>query len=241
MPSISKRQFITFEQEGGSEDDLSMSSESDAFTDTEQHSIPTGGKKALLNRNKKVKMTELPEEEESTEPKTIASTASNSNTMNTTNSNTNAVYKNKQRVLVVCSRGITFRFRHLMNDLHSLLPHSKKDSKLDMKSNLNALNELCELNNCNNCLFFEIRKHTDLFMWLSKTPNGPSAKFYLQNIHTMDELKLTGNCLKGSRPLLSFDAGFDSAPHWKIVKELLTQASFFLSTYISIYIDIYRY
>jgi hypothetical protein len=24
-------------------------------------------------------------------------------------------------------------------------------------------------------------------------------------VHTMDELKLTGNCLKGSRPLLSFD------------------------------------
>lgn len=24
-------------------------------------------------------------------------------------------------------------------------------------------------------------------------------------VHTMDELKLTGNCLKGSRPILSFD------------------------------------
>jgi len=25
-------------------------------------------------------------------------------------------------------------------------------------------------------------------------------------VHTMDELKLSGNCLLGSRPLLSFDA-----------------------------------
>ena len=28
---------------------------------------------------------------------------------------------------------------------------------------------------------------------------------YITTVHTMNELKLTGNCLKGSRPLLSFD------------------------------------
>lgn len=39
----------------------------------------------------------------------------------------------------------------------------------------------------------------------------------------MDELRLTGNCLKGSRPLLSFDKTFDSAPHLKLLKELFTQ------------------
>ena len=27
----------------------------------------------------------------------------------------------------------------------------------------------------------------------------------MSTVHTMDELKLTGNCLLGSRPLLSFD------------------------------------
>lgn len=30
-------------------------------------------------------------------------------------------------------------------------------------------------------------------MWASKTPNGPSAKLFIQNIHTMDELKMTGS------------------------------------------------
>ncbi len=34
--------------------------------------------------------------------------------------------KNKQRVLLLSSRGITHRMRHLMNDLESLLPHVKK-------------------------------------------------------------------------------------------------------------------
>ena len=42
-------------------------------------------------------------------------------------------------------------------------------------------------------------------------------------MHTLDELKMTGNCLKGSRHILSFDQTFDSAPHWQLLKELLSQ------------------
>jgi ribosome biogenesis protein BRX1 len=34
--------------------------------------------------------------------------------------------RNKQRVLLLCSRGVTHRMRHLMNDLEALLPHAKK-------------------------------------------------------------------------------------------------------------------
>ncbi|TAQ86421.1 hypothetical protein B7494_g5269 [Chlorociboria aeruginascens] len=36
----------------------------------------------------------------------------------------------------------------------------------------------------------------------------------------MEELHFTGNCLKGSRPILSFDASFDSEPHLRVLKEL---------------------
>ena len=69
-----------------------------------------------------------------------------------------------------------------MNDLAALLPHSKKDAKLDTKSKLYHLNELADLYNCNNVLFFESRKHgQDLYMWMSKAPNGPSMKLHLQN------------------------------------------------------------
>ena len=39
----------------------------------------------------------------------------------------------------------------------------------------------------------------------------------------MQELNMTGNSLKGARPLLSFDATFESSPHWLLVKEMLTQ------------------
>ena len=39
----------------------------------------------------------------------------------------------------------------------------------------------------------------------------------------MGELRLTGNCLKSSRPLLSFDSRFNSTPHYQLLKELLVQ------------------
>ncbi|CAL1705245.1 unnamed protein product [Somion occarium] len=130
--------------------------------------------------------------------------------------------KNKQRVLLLSSRGVTHRMRHLMNDLEALLPHVKKDAKLDSKSHLHLLPELADLNNCNNALYFEARRHEDLYMWAAKTPNGPSIKMHVQNVHTMDELKMTGNCLKGSRGLLSFDKGFDETEWGKLTKEVFT-------------------
>ncbi|KAL8647085.1 MAG: hypothetical protein Q9226_006582 [Calogaya cf. arnoldii] len=132
------------------------------------------------------------------------------------------VKKNKQRVLILSSRGVTFRQRHLLNDLYSLLPHSRKDAKLDTKTKLYQLNELADLYNCNNVLFFEARKGKDLYIWMSKAPNGPTVKCHMQNLHTTSELHFPGNCLRGSRPILSFDATFDSAPHLVLIKELLT-------------------
>ncbi|OWB70254.1 hypothetical protein B5S30_g5745 [[Candida] boidinii] len=127
---------------------------------------------------------------------------------------------NRQRVLLISSRGITYRHRHLIQDLDSLLPHARKEPKLDTKKSLNELNEIAELYNCNNIMYFECRKHQDLYLWLSKPPNGPTVKFHVQNLHTLDELNFTGNCLKGSRPILSFDNTFDDLPHFKLIKEL---------------------
>lgn len=40
--------------------------------------------------------------------------------------------KNRQRVLLLSSRGITHRMRHLMNDLEVLLPHIKKGTHPEM-------------------------------------------------------------------------------------------------------------
>jgi ribosome biogenesis protein BRX1 len=136
--------------------------------------------------------------------------------------NTKRLYTNKQRVLVIASRGITARYRHLLEDLKKLIPHHKKDNKLDSKSEIQDVNEIAEMKSCNQILYLECRKHMDLYMYISKAPHGPSIKFHVVNIHTMDELKLTGNCMIGSRPLLNFDVKFDSEPHLQLMKSMLT-------------------
>uniref|UniRef100_A0A2K6F999 Ribosome biogenesis protein BRX1 homolog n=1 Tax=Propithecus coquereli TaxID=379532 RepID=A0A2K6F999_PROCO len=100
-------------------------------------------------------------------------------------------WKNKEKILIFSSRGINFRTRHLMKDLRMLMPHSKTDTKIDRKDRLFVINEVCEMKNCN-----KSKKKEDLYMWLSNSPHGPSAKFLVQNIHTLAELRMTGNYLK---------------------------------------------
>ncbi|EEC20102.1 ribosomal biogenesis protein, putative [Ixodes scapularis] len=48
---------------------------------------------------------------------------------------------NKQRVMIFASRGITFRDRHLMLNLRTMLPHSKPESKMEKKDPLVVINE----------------------------------------------------------------------------------------------------
>mmetsp|Transcript_8837 Transcript_8837/g.9715 ORF Transcript_8837/g.9715 Transcript_8837/m.9715 type:complete len:344 (-) Transcript_8837:65-1096(-) len=133
-------------------------------------------------------------------------------------------YRNKQRCLVLCSRGVTARYRHLLEDLRTLMPHHKKESKLDPGEEGvgRSINDICEMRGCNTVLFLECRKRQDAYLWLGRTnsSSGPSARFHVSNIHTMDELRLTGNCMKGSRPLLTFDKCFEQIDHLKLLKEL---------------------
>jgi len=163
-------------------------------------------------------------------------------------------YHNKQRLLLLASRGVTARYRHLLEDLRTMIPHSKKESKLDVGKNYSgsgagggqgaAVNEIAEVRGCHSVLFLECRKRgQDGYLWLGRTSHansafegegaeevvgkkhlmitgGPSIKFHITNIHTMDELKMTGNCMKGSRPMLSFDKAFDTVDHLKLVKHL---------------------
>lgn len=129
-------------------------------------------------------------------------------------------WTNKQRVLVFGSRGLSYRDRHLMENLRTLMPHHKPEVKKE-KEDLKIIDELAVMKNCNKIVYFEARKKQDLYLWISEASRGPSVKFLVRNIHTMGELKMSGNCLKGSRPLLSFDESFNT-PHYAIMKELLT-------------------
>ncbi|XP_014487600.1 PREDICTED: ribosome biogenesis protein BRX1 homolog [Dinoponera quadriceps] len=130
---------------------------------------------------------------------------------------------NRHRVLIFATRGINHRHRHLMEDLKTLMPHHRPECKMERTKTLQVVNEMCEMKNCNKAILFEGRLKRDLYMWIANVSAGPSVKFLVENIYTMGELKLTGNCLKGSRPLLSFDESFIKHTHYSLLKELLTQ------------------
>ena len=121
---------------------------------------------------------------------------------------------------MLCSRGVTSTFRDLAENVLKLLPHGYKDPKFNKREPLTAITEIAQLAGCRYVLYFEARKRQDLYLWAAGTA-GPSAKFLVQQIKPMEALWLTGNCLLGSRPLLSFDGSFDQSPHMRLLKQLL--------------------
>lgn len=132
-------------------------------------------------------------------------------------------WRNKQRTLVFCSRGVTARFRHLCDDVRKMLPHHKSEPKFEKRSSFYEINEVCELKNCNNVVFFEARRREDLYLWIGRVPTGPTIKFQVLNVHTTQEVKLAGNCLLGSRPILHFDKQFSEISFLKLIKGLFIQ------------------
>jgi len=62
-------------------------------------------------------------------------------------------------------------------------------------------------------------------MWVFNSPNGPSLKFQVNDIHTLHEPKMNGNCIKYARSILNFDNSFSQQKnaHLMLIKEMLTQ------------------
>jgi len=128
----------------------------------------------------------------------------------------------KKKVLVMCSRGVTTTSRELVEDLLKLLPHGRKEPNFNKREPLTNVAEIAQLAGCRLCLYFEARKMKDLYMWAADVDGGPSAKFMVEQVKAMGDTRLSGNCLLGSRPMLSFDASFDEKPHLQLVRQLFS-------------------
>jgi ribosome biogenesis protein BRX1 len=131
-------------------------------------------------------------------------------------------WTNKQRVLVFSSRGSGPRYRYLMEDFKALMPHSKSEPKFDKCLDMSEIREICEMRSCNNAIYFEHHKSKYCYMYFAGMPAGPTVKFQVYSVHTLEESKLSGNCLKGSRPLLHFDKSFldTTNPHLTIMRNM---------------------
>lgn len=124
--------------------------------------------------------------------------------------------------LVLGTRGIKARHRHLLRDLLRLLPHAKQGSKLDPEDGLDAVVELCEDRLCGSALLLDARDPHRLYTWAASCPDGPSAMFRVLNVHTIEELKPEARRASGARNVLVFDRAFDTSAARRVLRQLLT-------------------
>lgn len=68
-----------------------------------------------------------------------------------------------------------------MDDLKKLMPHHRPESKMERTKNLQVVNEMCEMKNCNKTILFEGRRKRDLYVWFANVSTGPSVKFLVEN------------------------------------------------------------
>ncbi|CAA6675485.1 unnamed protein product [Spirodela intermedia] len=104
------------------------------------------------------------------------------------------------------------RYRHLMLNVVSLLPHCKKDNKVESNQAKERLST--------SWLSFAIcRKQKDLYLWMAKCPMGHLSNSCAYHGRAEAHWK----SFEGSRPILTFTTNFNKDPHWMLLKEMITQ------------------
>lgn len=111
--------------EEGADFDSDDEGENDSFGEEEdeedqRQNVAMQGRKALL----KLASCDSSDDEEKEDEETSSSSIKAKPAVKL--STDEVIVKNRQRVLILSSRGIVHRYRHLLNDLHVLMPHSKK-------------------------------------------------------------------------------------------------------------------
>jgi ribosome biogenesis protein BRX1 len=109
-----------------------------------------------------------------------------------------------------------------MEEFKAMMPHSKSEPKFDKNLDMSEINDICEMRSCNNAVYFEHHRSNYCYIYFAGMPAGPTIKFQVYNVNTLAESKLSGNCLKGSRPLLHFDEAFldESMPQLNVMKNM---------------------
>uniref|UniRef100_A0A7S0LPP0 Brix domain-containing protein n=1 Tax=Coccolithus braarudii TaxID=221442 RepID=A0A7S0LPP0_9EUKA len=125
--------------------------------------------------------------------------------------------------LVLSTRGIKARPRHLLRDLLRLLPHAIESSKLDTDDGLEQVVGKCEDSDCSSAMLLDCRDRRRVYMWLANCPEGPSAMLRVLNMHTVAELKLDARRVLGARNVLVFDPVFSHGAEKQVLRELLTR------------------
>jgi ribosome biogenesis protein BRX1 len=104
-----------------------------------------------------------------------------------------------------------------------MIPHAKKDQALRSSEFIN-LGNIASDRHCDTIGLFETRHRAvngECYLWIARTPEGPSVNFFIEDAQCIRWLRLIGNCLKGSRPILQFDPALEDDGVYAVAKNLL--------------------
>ncbi len=59
----------------------------------------------------------------------------------------------------------------------AMLPHSKKDCRIDKTHVATQIRELCQLHKCRQFLYFETKKKINFQLYAGVYPSGPTVRF----------------------------------------------------------------
>jgi ribosome biogenesis protein BRX1 len=131
---------------------------------------------------------------------------------------------NEQRVLIVISRGTKRRQKFVARELVKIMSHAKTHSKIEIDQDVTAqIKKHCQKAKCENFMYFEVRK-TNQYLWIGKSPSGPSAFLHVVDYNPLHKSKYTGNFMIASRTVFSFGPQFDVKPEYHLLKELLVDS-----------------
>lgn len=74
---------------------------------------------------------------------------------------------------------------------------------------------------CDLICFWETKNHTDLYLYLAQSPQGPTARFHVIDIKSSKSMRFSGNFAKNTRPIINFSSDFDELYQLRVIKELL--------------------
>lgn len=122
--------------------------------------------------------------------------------------------------MLLHTRGMIRQHAQVFENLRDLIPHAKREQSMNSKDFV-ELTEIAADRFCDTVGVFETRHKrvsSECYFWIATMPNGPSINFFVSDAQSIENLRLIGNSLKGSRPILQFDPRFNDGGILEIAK-----------------------
>lgn len=123
--------------------------------------------------------------------------------------------------ILLHNRGMARQHAQVFDNIQDCIPHAKHENSMN-KKHYHELEEIAEDRRCDTVGMIETchkrQNENEAYFWIAACPSGPSINFYIHDAQSIENLRLIGNVMKGSRPILQFDPKFDDGGIFELAK-----------------------